>query len=793
LVATATERLAILDEALTSTIDNGLLLLQPDDQQLSGCRITLGGRPHLSFGSCSYLGLELDPRMREAVVDAVARYGTQFSSSRMYLQSPQYSELETLLSTMFGGYALVTPTTTLGHLAALPVIINERDAAILDHQVHASVQTATNLLRAIGTDIDVIRHNDIDRLDAMVQRAAKTHDKVWYLADGVYSMFADLAQYARLRELLDRHDRLHLYIDDSHGVGWSGTYGRGTALEALGGHPRVVVACSLNKSFAAAGGAIVFPNAELYRKVRILGGPLIFSGPIQPPMLGAAIQSAKIHLSRELPQLQAALRLRIEHFTRLADEFEIPLATRDTTPIRYIPLGLPAVTQDVVKNTIADGLYVNIGLFPAVPMNSSGVRLTLTLHHSFDDIDTLVRSLAQHVPRALARGGEAALERHAKFVGDLQLRLEHHRSADQLDAAEWNTLLGDRGTFTVDGLRFLEKVFGNGTNAEDVWKFHYYIVRDMDGRPVLATFFTLALWKDDIFASAEVSGRIEQRRIEDPYYLTSLHFSMGSLLTEGDHLHLDRKANWRGAIALLLAAISKDAAAAGASTIILRDFDAGDDQLATVIRESGYVRMALPASLVYEPVAVSDESWLAQLSRRQRRHQRHHVLTFDKTYEVEVVRARSRAVSEAELDHLYDLYRAVQQRGRALNVFPLPRRILRAMIADPAWELLLLRFRETGEVVSFGANFVGVRHYAPMVIGLDYRYVMSHGLYRQMLRHVLIRARQHRSDRILFGMGATLEKERFGAIPQQRVAFAQASDHYASEVLTGLSADSRGA
>ena len=62
------------------------------------------------------------------------------------------------------------------------------------------------------------------------------------MADGVYSMFADFAPFDELRALLDRHEQLHLYIDDSHGVGWAGKHGRGPALEALGVHPRVVVA-----------------------------------------------------------------------------------------------------------------------------------------------------------------------------------------------------------------------------------------------------------------------------------------------------------------------------------------------------------------------------------------------------------------------------------------------------------------------------------------------------------------------------------------------------------------------
>jgi 7-keto-8-aminopelargonate synthetase-like enzyme len=795
-VPTAEERLAILDEVMMEGVGKGLLQLSPEDHALDGRTVLLNGKSHINFGSCSYLGLELDPRMREAVIDAVTRYGTQFSSSRAYLSSPQYAELESLLDVMFGGYSLVVPTTTLGHLATLPCLVESRDAVLLDHQVHSSVQMAANQLRVKGATVELIRHNHMERLEAMIQRVAKTHDRIWYMADGVYSMFADLAPFAALKELLDRYPQLHLYMDDSHGVGWAGRHGRGPALDALGGHPRVVAACSLNKSFAAAGGAIVFPDPEMRRLVRTSGGPMIFSGPVQPPLLGAAIESAKIHLSDELPVLQSALRERIDLFTDLADEFMLPLASRDVTPIRYIPLGLPVVTHDVLHRLYEDGLYTNLGAFPAVPMKHSGVRATLTLHHSLDDVRALVESLAHHVPAALERGGEAAKRRHAKVAGEVApaLTLEHSTSAASLDAREWDGLLGERGTFTVDGLRFLERAFGGERDRpEDAWDFHYYVVRDRAGKPVLATFFTAALWKDDMLASAEVSSLVEERRAEDPYYLTSMTFAMGSLLTEGDHLYLDRNADWNAALDLLTSAVSEHARLAGAGTIVLRDLHAADIELAEAIRERGYVKTSLPESLVYEPVAGGDEEWLAGLSVKARVHQRKSVLPFDDAYEVEWLRHGGRSVSDAELDHLYGLYLAVQARGRDLNSFPLPKSFLRDMLAHPSWELMTLRLKETGLVVAFGAHFVGARHYAPMIVGLDYSAVRSHGAYRQALRHAILRARALGAKRVLLGMGASFEKTRFGAHAQERVAFAQASDHYSSEVLAALAADSRSA
>jgi hypothetical protein len=242
-----------------------------------------------------------------------------------------------------------------------------------------------------------------------------------------------------------------------------------------------------------------------------------------------------------------------------------------------------------------------------------------------------------------------------------------------------------------------------------------------------------------------------------------------------------------------MGAVSEHAKLAGAGTVVLRDLHAADVELAEAVRERGYVKTSLPASLVYEPVDGGDEEWLAKLSVKARVHQRKSVLPFDAAYEVSYLRAGSREVSDDELDHLYGLYLAVHSRGRDLNTFPLPKSFLRNMLSHPSWELMTLTLRETGAVVAFGAHFVGARHYAPMIVGLDYDYVRSHGSYRQALRNAILRARELGSKRVLLGMGATFEKTRFGAHVQERVAFAQASDHYSSEVLAALSADTRAA
>lgn len=402
-VKDAVRRLGLLDEMVGAGIADGLALRTPDDVPFDGRELSLDGRPVLNFGSCGYLGLEFDPRLQAGVSEAVRRYGTQFASSRIYLQAPLYAELEHRLGEMFGGHVLVAPTTTLGHVAALPVLVGPQDAVIMDQQVHQSVQMAVDHLRCQGTVIKMIRHSDISQLEAALAQLAG-HARIWYLANGVYSMHADIAPLEQLAALLHREDRLHLYIDDSHGVGWTGRHGRGPALDRLGSHERVVVAASLCKSFAAGGAAIVFPDAELKRRVRAVGGPMIFSGPVQPPMLGAALASARIHLSPELRDLQRALRERIELCTQLLSQHGIALASHDGTPICFVPIGRPELAREVARRLLDEGFFTNAATYPAVPIRQAGVRFMLTLHHRPSDIQHLVAALSRHLPQVLGTG-----------------------------------------------------------------------------------------------------------------------------------------------------------------------------------------------------------------------------------------------------------------------------------------------------------------------------------------------------------------------------------------------------
>jgi 7-keto-8-aminopelargonate synthetase-like enzyme len=814
-MATAEEMQQAIDDVISDGARRGMLHSTAEDDRLDGRTITLDGRPVVNFGSCSYLGLETHPALKAGVVDATERFGTQFSSSRTYLSAPAYTDAEATLSALFDRPAIVAPSTTMGHLAALPTLIGAKDALILDHQVHHSVQTAAKLVQAQGTTVTLVPHNDLATLEKRIVDLGRTHRRIWYAADGLYSMYADFAPIEALNDLIAAHDQLRLYVDDAHSVSWTGRHGRGYALDRLSplAQSRTVVAASLNKSFAASGGVLTFPDEEMRRRVFTVGGPLIFSGPVQPPMLGAIIASARLHLSGAVADRQAHLVELIRLFNALSEARGLPLVSPSEAPIRCVGAGVPEIAYNVAGRLREAGFFVDTATYPAVAAKRSGVRITLTAHHTPDDVVDLVEALTDALPRALADEGSSLAQVERVFKRQLggrpvtlrpvaeavsapvadgpALRLERHASIETVERTEWDTLFAGRGAFTWDGLRTLERAFDpNHGEVEHAWTFHYWIVRDGAGAPVAATFFTTALWKDDMLSPPSVSAEVERRRKAEPHYLTSTMVAMGSLLTEGNHLWLDRAGDWRGALRLVLAAARDEEDRVDAAAVVLRDLPDGDPELHEFLVSEGFLRVPVYDTWVREVDFADDAAFLAGLAKKHRYHQRVNVLAWESRYDVRVIAGGSpeaAALTAHERDALYALYRNVHARNLDLNVFPLPRRLLDAALEDPCWELVVLHLPTEREApVAFGLQHVGPDHVQPLFVGLDYAYVAGHHAYQQTLWQSVRAAQRHGARRVLFGMSADLQKARFGARRERRWVYVQPTESYQFDVLAQL-------
>lgn len=399
--------LTLLDDVSTSGKKLGVILQTIEDTELDGRHVTLKGNRLKNFSSCSYLGLDLDQRLIGGAIDAVSRYGVQFSSSRSYLSSPLYGELEENLKQIFNAPAAVFNTTTLGHLSNLPLLVGDEDAVIMDVSVHSSVQMAASLLKERNIPIEIIRHNRLDILEDRVKQLSLIHKKIWYLSDGVYSMFGDLAPVKEIVQLLDQYEQLNLYIDDAHGMSWAGENGAGYVMSQVKYHQRMYLTTSLGKAFGSSGGVMVFPNENDFRRVHDYGKTSIFSIQIPPPVLGAAVASSKIHLKADIYTLQKQLQEKIKFFNQTARLLELPMYSNNISPVKFICLGKPVMGYNMVTRLMNAGYYVNLSVFPSVSFNNTGMRIPLSLHMTKDDIEGLLNAVAVGLPEAFKETGSS--------------------------------------------------------------------------------------------------------------------------------------------------------------------------------------------------------------------------------------------------------------------------------------------------------------------------------------------------------------------------------------------------
>lgn len=376
-------------------IDAGVFRVRVEDPVLDGKTIRVNGRNLLNFGMASYMGLNLDPRLKAGAIDAISRYGPVYSSSTAFTSLPLYTALEERLASMFGGSVVVAPTTTLAHFAALPLLVESGSLVVIDVQAHESLRLAAQVLVAAGSELVSVPHGDMEALATVVE--ASPNRPTWYLADGVYSMFGDLTPVHALSRMLDRFPHLQLYLDDAHGFGWAGKHGRGHVLGNTEIRERMVVAGSLSKSFGAGGGALVFSDDRTARRVRTLGGTLTFAGPLHPAELGAAVVSADIHLSDEHEVLQNRLMAQIRMTRRLLSEQGLAVMAPDDSPIWFVRVGTPTDTIEMARRLQVEGFYVNPSGYPAVPVGYAGLRFANSLYLDDDAYAALISAIARHL------------------------------------------------------------------------------------------------------------------------------------------------------------------------------------------------------------------------------------------------------------------------------------------------------------------------------------------------------------------------------------------------------------
>lgn len=788
--------------------ERGVLLQYTDDQSYDGRTISINGKRLINFGSCSYLGLENDQRLKDAAIDAINRYGIQYSSSRTYVSCTSYTELEHLVSRIFENDVVLTPTTTLGHLSVIPIVVEEGDVIILDQQAHASIQGAAHQMQLKGVPVTVVRHNDMDELEKKIIHYSANYNRVWYMIDGVYSMYGDYPSFDKLKTFLDKYRSFHLYVDDAHGMSWNGKNGRGVTLSKIELTEKMIVGSSFAKGFGTGGGVFVFTDKALAQKVRNCGGPLVFSGPSQIPTIAASIASAKIHLSPEITIRQEELKKRIHYCHELLTRHNLPVISNPDAPVTFVGLGLTKVGYNLVQRLKNDGFFTNLSIFPAVPEVCTGLRFTLTLHHTFEDIENLVNKIAYHFPKALTDEGRTMKDIHRAFRKVAQFKeieqapvpviintseefnIQHETTIKNIDENLWNELIGNKGANDWKELLFFEETFSRNKLPEHNWSFHYYIVRDENYKPVLATFFTSTIAKDDMFSPSAVSKQLEQVRKNDKYYLSSKIFTMGCMLSVGQHIWIDKaRTDWKKALMTLLDKVWEDQEKEEAMVLSLRDFSPDDKELKEFFMDQGFITLDIPDGHIIDNLSwTGNEGFLQSIDRDKKYYVRKRALDYEHRFEVNVVNQ----ATVDQINHYYRLYKNVSAKSYEIIGFDLHKAFFDNVIKHPQWELLEIKLkpefdrRSEREAVAMAISYKTKDNYCFLVTGIDYNYLEQHHVYAQALWQTIKRANELGLKTINMGITASQNKRKFGAKVIKNVMYVQTKDSFNASVIATI-------
>jgi 7-keto-8-aminopelargonate synthetase-like enzyme len=353
--------------------------------------ISVDGHEVINFGSDSFLGLDQDRRVQDAVVRGVARWGTHNGASRAFSCVRANVEAEEKLARWLGTEAaLIYPSVTLANMGAIPGLVGRPDLLVVDQHAHNSIQEGAKIAKANGVPVLNFAHCDPVALEQVLSTAPPYRCAVVAI-DGVYSMSGALPPLAELNQVALRHKAV-LYVDDAHGTGVLGTQGRGTVHDALGSYDNTLVIGSLSKGFSCAGGFIGCTE-EFKLLLKMRSNTYIFGGPVPPAYLEAIGVVCDILMSPEYDVLIGRLRSNLARLTAGAEGLGLTVLGGQT-PIISILVGDEADTLSAGYFLFERGYYVQSVTFPAVPYHAGVLRIQVNANHRSESIDGLVEALA---------------------------------------------------------------------------------------------------------------------------------------------------------------------------------------------------------------------------------------------------------------------------------------------------------------------------------------------------------------------------------------------------------------
>jgi 8-amino-7-oxononanoate synthase len=354
--------------------------------------VEMEGAERVMLGSNNYLGLTADERVKQGAMDALTRYGTGLTGSRLLNgTTPLHLDLEREIAEWMGSEdAIVFTTGHQANIGTLGTILGPGDTVIADSGDHASILDGCLLSRA---KLRPFRHGRLDLLAKQLKRAESDGGGILVVVDGVFSMEGDIAPLQEICDLCESHGA-RLMVDEAHGAGVLGARGAGTA-ELLGVEDRVDLRMgTFSKSLASCGGFIAGP-ADVVEYLRIQSRAFLFTASGVPAALGAALAALRVLRSERGPELLAAVLSNARYLRdgleqrgfRVVQPQALPMGGDVVTPIVPLEVGDDWKAALLWRALYDAGVFVNTALHPAVPPGGALLRTSVMATHDRPTID----------------------------------------------------------------------------------------------------------------------------------------------------------------------------------------------------------------------------------------------------------------------------------------------------------------------------------------------------------------------------------------------------------------------
>ena len=351
-----------------------------------GDEVIINGKKVLMFGSNSYLGLTNDPRVKEAAIEAVKKYGTGCAGSRFLNGSLDiHEETERRLAKFVGkDEAIIFSTGFQVNLGVVSCLLGRQDYILQDERDHASIIEGRRLSLA---NFLKFRHNDMAHLESKLRKCEDDKIKL-IVVDGVFSMEGDVAPLKEICALADKY-KAAVMVDEAHSMGVFGPHGEGIC-HSMGVTKDVdLIMATFSKSFASLGGFIATDSitAEF---IRHQARSYIFSASATPAAIGAVNASLDI-MEKEPERIQHLwdiTKFAIDGFRNMGCEIG-----NTSTPIIPLYIRDNIKTFKVTKELFDAGMFVNPVVSPAVPSEDTLIRFSLMATHTQAQVEYALETI----------------------------------------------------------------------------------------------------------------------------------------------------------------------------------------------------------------------------------------------------------------------------------------------------------------------------------------------------------------------------------------------------------------